>query len=632
MRKAILYIGFVYLVMLNSYIIFKLNSSKLFINLSIYTLTTSHKMIGILYFYIGYISGFLGYIISMFIRLEISTSGLCILRKVKEVTLYNNWITIHGLIMLFVFIMPVGIAYYGNYIIPLLIACSELSMPRMNGIGYFFLMIGVFMFVVSNILISKGISSGWTMYPPLSISDSCNLGFNIDLTLLVIHVLGISSSIGSVNYITTNSYNRHNFLGLFDVNIYSFSIVVTSVLLIGALPILGVSITGLLLDRNVNTSIYLLVGDPVLYEHLFWFFGHPEVYVIILPIFGLCSLILTGINHKDIFGREGMVYCLISIGLIGYLVWAHHMFTVGLDIDTRSYFSIATSIISIPTSVKIFSYLSTWASGRGLKGSNSSWCFISFIICFSFGGFTGLILSSASLDILFHDTYFVVGHFHTVLSLAATFGLLIGHNYYNSILYSICIFESLTFYHSIFLFIGGLKVFYPMHLAGMYGMARRIPEYADNLIPFTIVGFHGTLILICSSLLFIRGMHMWSSVHVNSNSNGFVIYYYVFSVVYLSHKLYPNCIVLWYSTILFHGILYPSCIFSWYSTMCVLLVWISYICIYGVLWIVDYIICIKEHIFSIYVVYVYMLVIEYGFIMHYLNILIVCSSLTLVSG
>ena len=482
--------------------------------ISYYTLTTSHKVIGILYGYMGYIGGILGYIISMFIRMELNTQGLSLVRKVKEVTIYNNWITIHGLIMLFVFIMPIGIGYYGNYLIPILIGTSELSMPRMNGISFWMLIVGVVIFVISNVLMSKPVSSGWTLYPPLSTRDADNVGVNIDLTLLVVHVLGLSSTIGSVNYVTTNKYNRHVGLILMNINIYNFSVIVTSILLIGALPILGVAITGLLLDRNINSTIYDVIGDPVLYQHLFWFFGHPEVYVIILPIFGLISLILTSIIHKDIFGREGMIYCIISIGVVGYFVWAHHMFTVGLDIDSRSYFSIATSIISIPTSVKIFSYINTWASGRGYRGNNSSWSFFSFIICFCFGGFTGLILSSANLDIILHDTYFVVGHFHTVLSLASVFGLLIAHYFFLPIIFSYSIFESFSFYHTFTLLVGALLVFYPMHLAGLSGMARRVPEYADFFIPFITVGFHGTLLLIFSTITFIRSYFIYLS-HIN---------------------------------------------------------------------------------------------------------------------
>lgn len=479
--------------------------------------TTSHKYIGVLYGYMGYIGGVIGYFFSMLIRMELNNQGLSIMRKVKEITIYNNWITVHGLVMLFVFIMPVAIGYYGNYLVPMMIGTSELSMPRINGISYWLLIFGVIIFVISNVIISKPISSGWTIYPPLSTRDADNIGINIDMSILTVHILGISSSLGSINFITTNKYNRHTGLILLGISIYNFSIIVTSVLLIGSLPILGVAITGLLLDRNINSNIYDSIGDPVLYQHLFWFFGHPEVYVIILPIFGLTSLILTGIIHKDIFGREGMIYCLISIGIVGYFVWAHHMFTVGLDIDSRSYFSIATSIISIPTSVKIFSYINTWSGGKGPKGNNSSWCFFSFLICFTFGGFTGLLLSSAHLDIILHDTYFVVGHFHTVLSLASVFGLLIAHYYFLPLFFSLSILESYSFYHTFFLLLGALLIFYPMHFAGISGMARRVPEYSDFFLPFTIIQTHGTFLLFFSTITFFRSYYQYLSTTLHTN-------------------------------------------------------------------------------------------------------------------
>jgi cytochrome c oxidase subunit 1 len=481
------------------------------------TRTINHKEIGFMYGYIGYIAGILGYIISMYIRMEINTQGLSILRKVKEVTIYNNWITIHGLIMLFVFIMPIGIGYYGNYLVPILLGTSELSMPRMNGISAWFLIIGVVMFIVSNVFIMKGISCGWTMYPPLSTRDADNANLNVDLSLLVVHVLGLSSTLGSMNFITTSKYYRHIGLIFLNMSIYVYSIVITSVLLLGALPVLGVAVTGLLLDRNLSSTIFDLMGDPILFQHLFWFFGHPEVYVIILPIFGLVSLILTSMNHKEIFGREGMIYCIVSIGIIGYLVWAHHMFVIGMDIDSRSYFSIATSIISIPTSIKIFSYMNTWASGTAFKNSNSNWSFLCFVLCFTFGGFTGLLLSSANLDILLHDTYFVVGHFHTVLSLASIYGLLCAHYFFLPLFFGYTLLESLGFYHTISLLIGAFFVFYPMHLAGLTGMARRVPEYADIFLPFTTIGFHGTLLLLISYTIFNQSLYVYLTNSIHSN-------------------------------------------------------------------------------------------------------------------
>lgn len=251
--------------------------------------TTGHKYIGILYGYLGYIGGVIGYFFSMLMRMELNNQGLSIMRKVKEVTIYNNWITVHGLVMIFVFIMPVSFGFYGNYLIPMMIGTSELSMPRMNGISFWLLVMGVIIFVVSNVIINKPISSGWTIYPPLSTRDADNIGINIDMSLLVVHILGLSSSLGSINFITTNKYNRHVGLIMLGINIYNFAVIVTAVLLIGSLPILGVAVTGLLLDRNINTNIFDNIGDPVLYQHLFWFFGQcgPNYLYIIYNLFNI---------------------------------------------------------------------------------------------------------------------------------------------------------------------------------------------------------------------------------------------------------------------------------------------------------------------------------------------------------
>lgn len=479
-----------------------------------YMTTTGHKLIGILYGYSGYLGGLIGFYFSIWIRTELSLPGLTIIRKVKEISIYNHWITVHGLIMLFLFVMPIAIGFYGNYLLPILIGASELSMPRINGVSYWILLYSGLLILISELLINKPIASGWTLYPPLSTRDSENSNISTDITILTIHLLGISSGLGSMNYLSTSKHQRHLGLTLLSMNLFIWSIIITSILLIGALPILGVAITGLLLDRNISTNIYdgSISGDPILYQHIFWFFGHPEVYVIILPIFGIISLILSNITHKEIFGREGMIYCMSAIGIVGYFVWSHHMFTVGLDVDSRAYFSSATAVISIPTAVKVFSYLATWSSSRSPKGSSISWSFFSFIICFTTGGFTGLILSSASLDLILHDTYFVVAHFHTVLSLGAVFGLLLAHYYFHSLFLSISIMESWSLLQIFTLLFGAILVFYPMHFAGLSGMARRIPEYADIFIPSVIVGTTGTLLLLISVFILLRSCFFsWSN-------------------------------------------------------------------------------------------------------------------------
>ena len=291
----------------------------------------------------------------------------------------------------------------------------------------------------------------------------------------------VSSGLGALNFLSTAKHQRHAGLSLLGCSIFVWGVIITSFLLIGSLPFLGVAVTGLLLDRNVATSVYdgISSGDPVLYQHLFWFFGHPEVYVIILPIFGLASLILSSVVHKEIFGRVGMIFCMSAIGVVGFFVWSHHMFTVGLDVDSRAYFSSATAVISIPTAVKVFSYMASWSGGRGCKGSSVSLSFFAFLFCFTCGGFSGLMLSSGSLDLILHDTYFVVGHFHTVLSLGAVFGLLLGHCYFVPVLFGVGLSESNSLGHVNSLLLGALFVFYPMHLLGLSGMARRVPEYGD---------------------------------------------------------------------------------------------------------------------------------------------------------
>jgi len=490
--------------------------SKTIINFSIrYLTTTGHKLIGVLYGYSGYIGGLLGFFFSMWIRAELALPGLPVVRKVKEVSVYNHWITVHGLIMLFLFVMPIAIGFYGNFLLPLLIGASELSMPRINGVSYWMLFAAGCLFLMADLLMDKPIASGWTLYPPLSTRDAENSGVSTDLGILTIHLLGFSSGLGSLNYLSTSKHQRHLGLSLLSMSLFVWSIIVTSVLLVGALPILGVAVTGLLLDRNIATSIYdgITSGDPVLYQHIFWFFGHPEVYVIILPIFGLVSLVLSSITHKEIFGKQGMVYCMSAIGIVGYFVWSHHMFTVGLDVDSRAYFSAATAVISIPTAVKVFSYLATWTSGRGPRGSSITYAFWSFLICFTAGGFTGLILSSASLDLILHDTYFVVAHFHTVLSLGAVFGLLVGHYYFQSIFLGVSVMESWGLYQVFNLLLGAILVFFPMHIAGLAGMARRIPEYSDIFIPSVTVGTTGSFLLIFSVLILLRSMLMtWTNV------------------------------------------------------------------------------------------------------------------------
>lgn len=475
-----------------------------------YMTTTSHKGIGILYLYSGWLGGFFGFFLSIWIRLEMNFQGLAIVRKVKELNFYNHVISVHGLVMLFAFIMPVAIGGYGNLLLPVMIGSAELTMPRLNGVSYWLYFMGAVTLVIAGFFFEKPLCAGWTLYPPLSTRDSESSSVSTDFGIFTLHLLGLSSGLGSFNFLSTAKHQRHVGLTLIGVNIYVWAIIITSLLLVGALPILGVGLTGLLLDRNFATSIYdgVLGGDPVLYQHLFWFFGHPEVYVIIIPIFGLVSNILTGICHKELFGREGMIYCIGAIGIVGFFVWAHHMMTVGLDIDSRAYFSAATAIISIPTAVKIFSYASTWTGSRAPRASSISWSFWSFLICFTLGGFSGLVLSSAVLDQIFHDTLFVVAHFHTVLSLGAVFGLLTSQYYFFSIYFGISNLEGNQIYQVALTLLGACLVFFPMHWLGLAGMSRRVPEFIDMYQPSYTIGFTGTILLIWAVIIIVRNLYI----------------------------------------------------------------------------------------------------------------------------
>lgn len=478
-----------------------------------YLTMVGHKLVGMAYAYAGYVGGWLGFVLSVLMRLELGTCGLGVIRRVKDGWLYNSWISAHGVVMLFLFVMPIAIGGFGNYVLPLLLGASELVMPRLNGCSFWLLGVAVCVLLMAQLVFDRPVCCGWTLYPPLSTRDADSVCVSTDLSLLCVHVLGLSSGLGAFNFLATFRHARVTGMTLLGGSLYVWAIAITSFLLVGALPVLGVAITGLLLDRNVCTGVYdgVLGGDPVLYQHLFWFFGHPEVYIVILPVFGAVSLSLSGLVHKEVFGREGMVYCMGAIGIVGFCVWAHHMFCVGLDLDTRAYFSAATAVVSIPTSVKVFSYCSTFLGSTGLRGSSSVWSFWSFLSCFTSGGFTGIMLSSATLDLVLHDTYFVVAHFHTVLSLGAVFGVLMGHLAWTSWWSASVVSEGLALYQVCWLLLGAALVFAPMHTLGLMGMSRRVPEFADVFYPLMSYGSLGLLCLVGSVLWLCRGVYYATS-------------------------------------------------------------------------------------------------------------------------
>jgi heme/copper-type cytochrome/quinol oxidase subunit 1 len=478
--------------------------------------STDARDIGILYLLLSIFSGMLGTAMSMLIRLQLMDIDQNSVFQLSN-QVYNNVITVHALLMIFYLIMPALFSGFGNYFVPSLIGAIDMAFPRLNNVS-FWLLFSSLILAICSLFISEGLGTGWTIYPPLS-GILYHSGSSVDFGIFALHVAGISSMLGSINLIVTIINLKSPNIKYNEMNLYVWSILITAVLLILALPVLAGGITMLLTDRNFNTSFYEVQagGDPVLYQHLFWFFGHPEVYIIILPGFGIISHLISVKTKKPIFGTNGMIFAMISIGLLGFLVWAHHMYTVGLDIDTRAYFNAATMIIAIPTGIKIFSWLATIAGGK-IIWDVSFLFIIGFLFLFTLGGMTGVILSNASLDIVLHDTYYVVAHFHYVLSMGAIFSLFAGFYYWYSLI-TTKQFQSLwAIIHFYLLFIGVNLTFAPMHFLGMMGMPRRILDYPDPYLFYNKIISFGSFISFISIFSFIYALYQ------PNNSNKISIY------------------------------------------------------------------------------------------------------------
>ncbi|MDB5316274.1 MAG: cytochrome c oxidase subunit 1 [Rhodospirillales bacterium] len=460
--------------------------------------STNHKDIGTLYLIFAGITGFVGVAMSMLMRLELAEPGL---QYFADGQAWNAWVSTHGLTMIFFVVMPALIGGFGNWFVPIMIGAPDMAFPRLNNVS-FWLLVPAYALLTASPFIGSGAGAGWTLYPPLS-DDTYHSGPAMDCMLFSLHLAGASSILSSANFITTIFNMRAPGMTLHKMPLFVWSLLVTSFLLLLAAPVLGGAVTMLITDRNFGTAFFKPAGggDPVLFQHLFWFFGHPEVYIVILPAFGIISHVVSTFSNKPVFGYLGMAYAMVAIGVVGFVVWAHHMFTSGISVDTRAYFAAATMVIAVPTGIKVFSWTATmW--GGSLKMDTPMLFAAGFILTFTIGGVTGVVLANPGIDVIVHNTYYVVAHFHYVMAMAAAYAIFAGIYYWIGKISGRQYPEAWGRVHFWTFFVGTNILFFPMHFLGHQGMPRRYPDYPEPFWSWHFVASVGGAISWISFFIF----------------------------------------------------------------------------------------------------------------------------------